>query len=639
MITIRLFNESNLRQNVSLDISTANTLISRVSTAVGMVDPRSTLGSPRALNGSIVALANVRGIATQNNWTELVKNVDDSIDILDAFLASFSGPKNEEFSLLLHQQSLLQFNLLIEQLSIISKQYNHDSIQHSQINLRILAGLALWIISLVGIAAFYFYQRIIKPITLAKNALIVDDNETLNQLGKHSAIELKRLFNALNQSHDKLEHQANHDFLTGLTNRYHLNQTIGVSLNKAYESLLIILDIDNFKNINDTLGHESGDVLLKQVAERFKLAIGPNDTICRLGGDEFCIFISNLTPGSASRRALNIVNKVQQQCIEPYEIPSKRISISASMGIAIYPQDGKNYIELLRNADAAMYRAKSDGKSTFSFYTLELTQRAEEQMQIESDIMLALRERQFYLDYQVQWRVSDLSAIGVEALIRWKHPTKGLISPDKFIPIAESSWLIEGINDWVLTESIRQLAQWQKQGVDCPSMSINLSAMRFRNSALIEQISNLLKRYEVSAERLCLEITEHTFLDSDPSLNENLQQLRSMGIRISIDDFGTGYSSLSRLRNLPVDEIKIDRSFVNGIENEGDALSVFESMLKLCTSLSFTVVAEGVETQEQLNVLKHLNCDMVQGFYLARPKSPELVIAHFETNNTKRLSK
>lgn len=633
VLTFRLFDGTHQRQIVIADLSKANTLLSRASTAIGMLEPTAAFGAPRALKGSLVALEDVKDISQRHGWNQLLKNVIDAEDILSKYLQTYSSPPNDEYALFLHQQSLLQFNLLTEQLSRISTTFNEESVKRAQRSLTILAGAALWIIALVGIAAFYFYQRIIFPVTRAKDILSNHENTQLAHLGQRSAIELQKLFEALDKSQSELEYKATHDFLTGLNNRFYISKLIESSLSKLSiekkESIVMILDLDNFKNINDTLGHEAGDELLKLVADNLLKGIGDNIAIARLGGDEFCIYAEVDANDKNEQFAFKIVQRIQDACAPTFDIPGKKISVSISIGIAFYPQNGTGYNELLRNADAAMYKAKSEGKSTFAFYSSELTKEAEEQMQLESDLMVAIRERQFYLDYQVQWETSGIIPYGVEALIRWKHPQKGLISPMKFIPLAERSWLIEGINDWVLTEAIHQVSKWQKQGIFIPSVSVNLSAMRFQNSALVGQIQNLLQRFDVAPEVLCLEITEYTFQDSEDYVADNLNKLRALGVRISVDDFGTGYSSLSKLRNLPVDEIKIDRSFVDGIENGGSALTVFESMLSLCQGLSFSVVAEGVETSEQLNLLQDLGCDLVQGYYLARPESASTVTAHF----------
>lgn len=425
------------------------------------------------------------------------------------------------------------------------------------------------------------------------------------------------------QYQQRIEHLASHDYLTGLSNRASFNNHFKKSLNilkadtKQFIALLF-LDLDNFKDINDTLGHQAGDKVLCEVSNRL-LTYTPEHAYCaRLGGDEFGILIDAEDQEDVVINAQNILSKL----VMPMRIEGNSIAIKGSIGITLAPFDGKDPQVLLRNADLAMYEAKKkiSFREKYSFYNYELNQIAIERKQLEVDLLDAIPNNEFFMVYQPKIDLtSDSSLYGFEALIRWKHPRRGFVSPELFVPIAEQSGMICDLSDWVVDTVGQQIAKWHKSGYGFINTAINLSPAQFHYGDPTIELTDMINKYNLEPNCLEVEITENTIMEGVESAITALQSIREQGIQIAIDDFGTGYSSLKYLRRLPVDTLKIDKCFVSKIGCEDRDEAIVDTILSLGSILGLKIVAEGVETAEQLEYLKQHHCDQVQGYYLSKP--------------------
>lgn len=424
----------------------------------------------------------------------------------------------------------------------------------------------------------------------------------------------------LKETESKLEYQAHHDQLTDLPNRLLCNARMEHELQFAKRNkeqvAILFLDLDMFKNVNDSMGHAKGDCLLQQVAKRINESLRNEDTIARLGGDEFVIIVGSL---KNSHDAALIAENTLAIFSTPFIIDEQEIFISASIGISIYPDDGETSDVLLSNADAAMYRAKSEGRNNYQFYTPALTEKASERLNIETCLRQALGKNELRVYYQPQYSLSSEKIIGVEALLRWQHPEMGMVGPDKFIPVAEETGLIVPIGEWVLETACRQLKKWMDAGHPEMRMAVNLSARQFWKPGLEKVVKNIIEASDINPENLELELTESIIMHDTSIVSDTLNALHQMGVGLSIDDFGTGYSSLGYIQRFPLDRLKIDRSFVQDImTNPADAEMII-SIIALGHSMKLQVLAEGVETKDQLLYLQQQGCDEVQGFYFSRP--------------------
>lgn len=426
-----------------------------------------------------------------------------------------------------------------------------------------------------------------------------------------------------------VEHMAFHDHLTGLPNRRLLKQTvedmIETRLNNQEPFALLYMDLDRFKNINDSMGHYVGDQLLKAVGARLQTLVRQNDLVGRLSGDEFLILCSSTTKQGAQMVAQRIVNEVSKSFLIDY----LEIFIAPSIGISMFPDDGTQYDTLIRNADSAMYLAKQSGKSTYQFFTEELYKDLMERTLIEMELRQVLQKKELSLHYQPQYEFNTGSMIGVEALVRWQHPSRGMIPPGQFIPIAEETGMILAIGLWVLETACRQAKEWQDLGYTSLLMSVNVSLRQFKSSNFVTDVKDTLHKTGLQPQYLNIEITESMTSDVDYCQNI-LQELRDIGIKISIDDFGTGYSSLSYLTKFPLTHLKIDQSFVRELHSNS---VIVKAIIDLAKNLHLRVIAEGVETYEQAEFLKKLECDEAQGFLYSRPLPPNEVLQLF--NNIK----
>ena len=427
------------------------------------------------------------------------------------------------------------------------------------------------------------------------------------------------------ETEERVQWLAHFDPLTGLPNRtlLHIRSNLAISLaQRRHEPLaLMFLDLDNFKNVNDSLGHGIGDELLKQFSERLKKAVRDQDTISRLGGDEFVLVLPGTDTDGAAYLAERILNIAAQQ----YNVDRHEINLTVSIGIAIYPTDGMDFDTLWRSADAAMYRAKQNGRNDYCFFTTEMQARSTRTLQIDNALRRAMERKQFSLVYQPQLSLDSGKIVGFEALIRWKHPQFGNIPPDEFIPIAESNGQIIPIGEWVLRTAVEQLKIWQDRGYTDFTVSVNLSAVQFRHPRLPELVINILEEARVLPQYLQLELTEGVAMENPLAAIAVIDELHKRGIRISIDDFGTGYSSLTYLKRFNVYSLKIDRSFVKDLPADSEDMAIVTAVISLANSLGMRTVAEGVETQEQLEFLHSRGCTEIQGYHLSRPLPLEKV--------------
>ena len=419
----------------------------------------------------------------------------------------------------------------------------------------------------------------------------------------------------------RLEYQANYDALTGLANRSYLHERLQQGIASAYagrhQLAIVFIDLDHFKFINDSLGHHVGDHLLKIVARRLQDCVRKTDLVARHGGDEFIVVIDQ----SDAHLVAAVMPMILASIAAPVMIDNRELHVTCSIGFSLYPDDGQNTETLLRNADAAMYRAKEQGRNNVQFYTEELNKKISKRLDMESILRQALARDEFFLQYQPQVALQSGRIVGVEALIRWNSESEGLISPADFIPLAEELGLIVPIGEWVLRTACAQMHAWQTAGLPKISIAVNLSARQFRQNDLVEVIAGVLEETGLAPCYLEIELTESMMMHDVELAVITLGKLKAMGIKLSIDDFGTGYSSLSYLKRFPIDILKIDQSFVRDITSDAADAAIARSIIALAHSLKLEVIAEGVETEAQLQYLDLHCCDAIQGYYFSRPLS------------------
>lgn len=427
-------------------------------------------------------------------------------------------------------------------------------------------------------------------------------------------------------SEDHIRYLAQHDPLTALANRTllieRMQQALQLCERERKQVAVIFLDLDNFKVINDSLGHDIGDQLLREAARRLARRLRSGDTISRLGGDEFVIVLPRL---DGPEQVLHIATQLLEDLRSPFELERQTLSISSSMGISMYPQDGSHCDLLLKNADTAMYHAKDMGRNNIQFFREEMTRRAHERLAIETDLRRALLVEEFELHLQPQLDLAHGTLVGAEALIRWRHPQHGLVSPARFIPVAEASGQIVELGEWVLREAARISRSWKDRGYSM-RIAVNISALQFLRSDLLGLISNLLRQMDLQGDMLELELTESVLMQDAEAVLKQLEGLEAFGMQLSIDDFGTGYSSLSYLKRLPLNTLKIDQSFVRDIGVDPNDDAIVDAIIHMAHSLRLRVIAEGVETAQQLEFLRERECDFVQGYLIGHP----LPVSDFE---------
>jgi diguanylate cyclase (GGDEF)-like protein len=429
----------------------------------------------------------------------------------------------------------------------------------------------------------------------------------------------------------ELERRASHDPLTGLPNRHTLVDRLGQALLRTKRGKegrkvgVLFMDLDGFKTINDSLGHEAGDRLLVTVAERLRKRLRPEDVLARFGGDEFAVLLEEVADASETIR---VAQRIAESLREPFTVNDHQVNLSTSVGIALGSAHTKDDPEgMLRNADAAMYKAKEQGLGCYAVFDPAMQTRAQERLELEAELRRALEQGEFVLYYQPEVSLYNGSMVGLEALLRWQHPERGLLKPSAFVPLAEETDVIAPIGRWVLEEACRQAKRWEEEHplASPMTMEVNLSSKQLRRRELARTVEEALTRAGVEAHTLALDITETVLIGASEHNAQALEALKKMGIRLSLDDFGTGYSSLSYLKRLPVDRVKVDRSFVKGLGGNATDTAVVRMIIELCHTLGVEVLAEGVETSEQAALLKDMGCDVGQGYYFARPlRSEEL---------------
>jgi diguanylate cyclase (GGDEF)-like protein/PAS domain S-box-containing protein len=448
-----------------------------------------------------------------------------------------------------------------------------------------------------------------------------------NRQGKvTNHVAVFRDITAVKETEDKLHHIAHHDTLTGLDNRYQLQINLEKNIQHASRHQrnigVLFIDLDRFKDINDTLGHTIGDQVLQEAARRLRDCVRSSDVVARLGGDEFVVVLDELPNENV---ATDIAAKIIDFFGQAFNIDKFELFITPSIGISIYPEDGQSADVLLKNADVAMYHAKDSGRNNYQFFSQQLNDNTAHRFKLLTALRYAIDNQGFELYYQPQVNFISGQICGVEALIRWHDEELGQVEPEEFIPLCEETGLIQEIDDWVLQEACKQYCSWETAGCAPPSMAVNISAREIKQSRFVDRVERIIKVTGMDPQHLELEITEHLLVEPDPVVMQTLERLRKLGITLTMDDFGTGYSSLSYLKRLPFDVIKVDRSFVGDIPYDQDDTAITAAIIAMAHSLRLRVVAEGVETDEQIEYLRLQQCDMGQGYKFCEPIPSEQV--------------
>ncbi|CDM54160.1 motility regulator [Pseudomonas aeruginosa WS394] len=429
-------------------------------------------------------------------------------------------------------------------------------------------------------------------------------------------------------SERRIHRLAYYDALTHLPNRTLFQDRLHTALQQAERNgqwvVLMFLDLDRFKPINDALGHAAGDRMLQEVATRLSACVSQDDTVARMGGDEFTLLLPSQGDREiALKRAIQVAELILGRLARPFTLEGREFFVTASIGVALSPQDGAELSLLMKNADTAMYHAKEMGKNNFQFYQAEMNARALERLELESDLRRALELGEFVLHYQPQFTGDGRRLTGAEALLRWQHPRRGLVPPSEFIPVLEEIGLVAQVGDWLLAEACKQLRSWHKAKVRVPKVSVNLSARQFADGQLGERIAAILYETGIPPACLELELTESILMSDVAEAMQILSGLKRLGLAIAVDDFGTGYSSLNYLKQFPIDVLKIDRSFVDGLPHGEQDAQIARAIIAMAHSLNLMVIAEGVESQAQLDFLREHGCDEVQGYLFGRPMPAE----------------
>jgi diguanylate cyclase (GGDEF)-like protein len=513
----------------------------------------------------------------------------------------------------------------------LSREALHEEFRR-QLAVKLLALAAVVLFLSVAIHAVFRY-RVLQPV----QKLIAASQDVGR--GMHALVEVKssdelglltRAFNAMaegvKQEQDKLHRQANFDTLTGLPNRLMAFDRINLEINRARRSgqrfAVFFVDLDNFKGVNDSLGHVAGDQLLVAIGLRVQAALREGDTVARLGGDEFLVLASDI---ASEMQVEKISERLLQAVAEPQDLNGRKVVAQCSIGVALFPDNGEDVETLVANADNAMYQAKTNHRGSFTFFTNEMNTRLRKRVQLEQDLRAAIELGQLKLTFQPIVDTSARRHRGAEVLLRWNHPERGAISPTEFVPIAEADGQIVGIGDWVIEQACRSWSKWREGGIHPGFLAINISRIQFRRR-FAARLAELMSTYGVPPEALELEITESVLLDDHHEVAEELERLRATGVKLSLDDFGTGYSSLSYLKRFRFDVLKIDRSFVAGLPDNEDDVLLVKAILAMAKGLDLAMVAEGVENEEQLDFVASQGCDFAQGYLFGRPMSDEVYL-------------
>jgi len=468
-------------------------------------------------------------------------------------------------------------------------------------------------------------RREIRPSWTGITALKSEEGEVQSHIIISSDIAERKITEA------RIERLAYFDSLTGLPNRSQMQETLeGLMLAKDQTIALLFIDLDRFKPINDSMGHPVGDQVLKQVAKRLSTAIRPKDLVARIGGDEFTVIMSGVTDSfEALANALEVSDRILKQLVLPFNIEDRQLYLSCSIGVAVFPDHAESAMDLLKNADTAMYHAKAMGKNNVQVYAESMNTFALERLELENSLHLALRRNEFELYYQVQWDTIRNEICGIESLLRWRRPDMGMISPDTFMPIVEETGLIVPIGEWVLRTACMQIIEWQESGFVVPKVSVNLSARQFKDALMLDRICSIVDETGVDPELIELELTESILMDDVDRTLSVLNEARTMGFKISIDDFGTGYSSLSYLKQFPVNNLKIDKSFISNLPNNLEDAQITRTIVAMANNLGLGVIAEGVEEKAQEEFLRQVGCHVVQGYMYSRPINADVLVKEF----------
>ena len=469
--------------------------------------------------------------------------------------------------------------------------------------------------SILIVVAIYYYLSMARRYENNFKQILAEQLNVSKHMKKQDEMQ-----NELLKQKDILEHQATHDSLTGLPNRTLFNDRLEQSIKKAKRNgtniALFFIDLDHFKEINDSLGHHIGDEVLKVVATRLNLVIREEDTLARLGGDEFTVIMENF---KNLEYTILFAQKILNVLLEPASINSQSLYLSSSIGISLFPQDTVDANNLLKYADAAMYKAKSEGRNNLQFYSKEMTELSFERVVMVASLKEAIKKREFVVHYQLQVDARNNKLVGMEALVRWEHPTLGLVFPEKFIPLAEDTGLIIDIDTLVMEIAIEQVSKWKNSGLTTGVLSLNLAMKQLNHDNFITVLKHKMSKHNFKSEWLELEITENDVMQRPNEAIVKLNEISDLGIKIAIDDFGTGYSSLSYLKRLPIDILKIDQSFIRDVPGNEDDNAIVNAVIAISKSLKLDVIAEGVETEEQKNFALENGCYKIQGYYYSKP--------------------
>ena len=473
--------------------------------------------------------------------------------------------------------------------------------------------------SLCGVLPGGWSGQGLAPLVITAAVAVLAAAIVLSMLDRRFESRSDLLQSSLSQAHGEIAFLALHDALTKLPNRLHLERRLEQAMRESRRSAracaVLFIDLDGFKAVNDAFGHQAGDRLLGLIGQCLREAMRPGDTAARIGGDEFVVVAEGVRREDADALAARLGSALRQE----FEVDGHRLRISASIGIALYPEDGRSAQDLISHADAAMYRAKAGGRDAHHFFDPSMLVNAQENLQLLADLRGALARGEFRLHYQPKLDLRSGRAVGAEALLRWASPTRGNVPPDRFLDLAEQAGLIVPIGDWVLDEACRQAAAWRAAGHAHWSVAVNLSALQFDHPGLVQSVRDALRRHALPPRALVLEVTESTAMRNVEASMSILKQFEAMGVGISIDDFGTGYSSLLYLKRLPATELKVDRGFIRDVQHDADDAAIVSAIVALAQRLQLRVVAEGVETPAQQDYLKQLHCDQAQGFLFSEP--------------------
>jgi diguanylate cyclase (GGDEF)-like protein len=451
------------------------------------------------------------------------------------------------------------------------------------------------------------------------------------KLQREYVLDIDKSKNEVKELNQELSFTSLHDPLTGLANRSNLQIQLEIAIHNANRNqnmfALLFVDLDHFKNINDTLGHDVGDALLKVVARRFKSTLREKDIIARIGGDEFVIVLTDIQNTYAIEQ---VINKLLHLFKHEWNILEHNLKLSCSIGVALYPDDTHEIEELMKYADIAMYQAKANGRNQFIFFTSELNELVHKEVELTAEMYTALKENEFKLYLQPKMDLNHEQVIGAEALIRWEHPTKGLIPPDAFIPISEKNGFITKLGEWVIYESARIASHIAKEGYQNIHISCNVSVLQLHDFTIVKIIQNALEQYQLDPKLISIEITETVMMEEYKLSIEILKQIKELGIKICMDDFGTGYSSLASLQNLPIDSLKIDKSFVDCISDKADT-TLIDTILAMGNALNLAVIAEGVENEKQKSYLQSHGCNYAQGYLYSKPINEEAFLKYLHS--------